>query len=649
MSHQRHPASLRLVKAKINTRAGGISSLRNHFQMFSNGKDYLDTKSFTEALHEDGIDLPATEVSNLFDYIDTDHSGKMSFKEFAAAIDNSYNEKPPETVYAEDVVAVDPCFRDALVCKSAASLRVHLKRFLSRGSNAVKAFKTFVHRKGTNESESKIMLREFKAGLRSFDIQASDEAATALFKELDSQNDGYIDFGEFATAFFGTDAKKSLARTTDWVRQNKQAKARERQMIQMKALETQLENPFAVLKRKIQRGHGGTSLQVAFRRFKSTLCGKQDAVDFKGFQHALRELEIEVPADKAMKAFKKIDTDNSGIITFKEFRDSMYEKKNMVRTTVDWTLKQAREREEKLARYTDNASLIKDPATLYTVLRDMFAAKGRGQRQAFTKFMRRSGSTDALINVQEMKRALRINGIRCDTGVIERLFAHLDPDGDDEVNFTEFSKAFFDDDLSKVKNLNAPAIQRKKQRNQTPGQLTLDPAPVDTPAIRNLKTKLLTLSLGDIHAEFTEHKTVAFQSKLRDAVDLRGLRDCFVNLGVSVPIKILKQLFYEVDSNNRGYITFKQFTQTVGFKEATPATKKRMQRTSKKFPTLVKAPANFKPFRAARAATPQAPESPSIYFKRNMNDGMAAAFRNEVRRRKLVAASRARAKSPFAY
>ena len=35
-------------------------------------------------------------------------------------------------------------------------------------------------------------------------------------------SDGYIDFGEFATAFFGTDAKKSLARTTDWVRQNKQ-------------------------------------------------------------------------------------------------------------------------------------------------------------------------------------------------------------------------------------------------------------------------------------------------------------------------------------------------------------------------------------------------------------------------------------------
>ena len=72
----------------------------------------------------------------------------------------------------------------------------------------------------------------------------------------------------------------------------------------------------------------------------------------------------QVPADKALEAFKKIDTDNSGIVTFKvshaqpraqlyialtqktwtsqEFRDSMYEKKNMVRTTVDWTLKAVR-------------------------------------------------------------------------------------------------------------------------------------------------------------------------------------------------------------------------------------------------------------------------------------------------------------------
>ena len=84
-----------------------------------------------------------------------------------------------------------------------------------------------------------------QAGLRSFGIRASDRATTDLFTELDGQkyasqtpmhacihmrahahsrvvSDGYIDFGEFATAFFGTDAKKSLARTTDWVRQNKQ-------------------------------------------------------------------------------------------------------------------------------------------------------------------------------------------------------------------------------------------------------------------------------------------------------------------------------------------------------------------------------------------------------------------------------------------
>jgi len=553
-------------------------------------------------------------------------------------------------VYAEDVVEVDPCFRDALVCKSAASLRVHLKRYLSKGSNAVKAFKTFVDRKGTSESEGRILLREFKAGLRSFGIRASDLASSDLFKELDGQNDGYIDFGEFATAFFGTDAKKSLARTTDWVRQNKQAVARRRQMMQMEALQAKIKDPFKILKRKIQTGQGGASLQVAFRRFKSTLCGKQDAVDFKGFQHALKELEIEIDREKALATFKKIDTDNSGTISFKEFRDSMYEKKNMVRSTVDWTIKRAREREAALARYTDNASLIRDPATLYTVLRDMFVSAGRNQRTAFSKFMRRSGSTDALINVQEMKRALRIGGIRTDSGVIERLFAHLDPDCDEEVTFTEFSKAFFDDDLSKIKNLNAPAIQRKKKRSETPGPLTLDPVPVDTPALRKLKAKLRTLSTADVHNEFMEHKTNAFAAKTRDAVDLRGLRDCFVHLGISVPTKTLKQMFYEVDVDNRGFITFKQFANAVGF-QLQSASKKPVRRAkqSKKFPTLVRPAPNFKTFKAPRAVTPQVPESPTVYFKRNMSDSMTAAFRNEIRRRKLRAAARAKAKSAFSY
>ena len=35
--------------------------------------------------------------------------------------------------------------------------------------------------------------------------------------------------------------------------------------------------------------------------------------------------------------------------------------------------------------------------------------------------------------------------------------------------------------------------------------------------------------------------------------------------GISVPTKTLKQMFYEVDVDNRGFITFKQFANAVGF------------------------------------------------------------------------------------
>ena len=113
--------------------------------------------------------------------------------------------------------------------------------------------------------------------------------------------------------------------------------------------------------------------------------------------------------------------------------------------------------------------------------------------------------------------------------------------------------------------------------------------------------------------------------------------------GISVPTKTLKQMFYEVDVDNRGFITFKQFANAVGFQLVervlcTPAcayaalswefcfsrvgvltpvhtriipqqsaSKKPVRRAkqSKKFPRLVRPAPNFKTFKAPRAVTPQ--------------------------------------------
>ena len=80
------------------------------------------------------------------------------------------------------------------------------------------------------------------------------------------------------------------------------------------SLENEVSDPFAHLKAKIKKGEGGTSLRLAFRRFKTTLATAKggEGVNFKGFCKCLTTLGIRLSETNVRKVFDRIDENNSG-------------------------------------------------------------------------------------------------------------------------------------------------------------------------------------------------------------------------------------------------------------------------------------------------------------------------------------------------
>ena len=82
----------------------------------------------------------------------------------------------------------------------------------------------------------------------------------------------------------------------------------------MCSVEEEVSDPFAHLQAKIKSGQGGTSLRLAFRRFKSTLSSAHggEGVAFKGFFKAFETLGIKLSKANARKVFDRIDENKSG-------------------------------------------------------------------------------------------------------------------------------------------------------------------------------------------------------------------------------------------------------------------------------------------------------------------------------------------------
>jgi len=558
---------VRLLRAKVKRRKGGMFRIRDAFDMFcdsENGK--LNFKRFKAALESENIQLLATQASNLFDYIDKDYTGQIDFEDFKREIFHRSHEESHFDIdkAATRTRSLEKFTHGRQNVASVPHLRNALRKYFLHDKNALSAFHRF--RKGKKTSNAEITFMDFKSALKAFNFDVSDLIAGELFGQIETSGDGKIDFQEFAKEFFGNDTQRYLARTTDWILGIKKGRAKEREKIQMSMMN--IPEPFEVLKRKIRFGFGGISCRLAFRRFKTTLCVKE-SVDFTGFKKALVHLGIQIGEKDARTVFDHVDKDKSGIVDYEEFQSAIYggDGGPSLEST-DWTLRNARDKAKRVAQFTNSCNLVRLPSQLYNLLRAMFVSVSSYRQDAFRKFMNTSGTSNSQITVDQMKRAIRLKGLKTAPGIAERLFLHLDTDGSGGLSFNEFAKAFFDENLSQKYNLNQAPVRKRRSHFEMDGaEEEFDESKVaskqspSSNAIIVLREKIARLKVNGraLKEAFRKHKTQSASTTKPTAVDLRGMRDALISEGIKFENHILKQIFFELDRGNRGFITFQDF------------------------------------------------------------------------------------------
>lgn len=160
-----------------------------------------------------------------------------------------------------------------------------------------------------------------------------------------------------------------------------------------------------------------------------------------------------------------------------------------------------------------------------------------------------------------------MHGFNCAAYVPERLFAHLDPDGNGQITIQEFTQGFFERDLSDDVNLDLPPKRRAKRKGTARNKIVSLNAP-DTPddLMKRLKAEICTLDSEKLRRNFRRFRCDVFEKAMQSqSVDLRGLKKALESCGcTNLDRATLKGLFFAIDVKNQGFISFKQLASFVG-------------------------------------------------------------------------------------
>ena len=139
-----------------------------------------------KALEKIGMVLPSDQaMQDLFRFYDTDHSGELDYKEFAAIITGEVGSKSPQKSVSMSVRQEGEA--------AAQKLR---DRLAARGGRGIiglaRQFKIM-----DDDNSKELDIQEFTKALRDFRVEISSNDIQALFKYIDRNRSGAIDYDEF--------------------------------------------------------------------------------------------------------------------------------------------------------------------------------------------------------------------------------------------------------------------------------------------------------------------------------------------------------------------------------------------------------------------------------------------------------------------
>lgn len=434
----------------------------------------------------------------LFNLMDTNATGKIEFAEFAKGIMGKNATRLKDAVdwsrkAGEKKAAALAKYNKAL---HVVNTKEHLKKLLrmklaTKGSEK-DAFVYLERLAGTASMGRGVNRKAFALAMKKMNMNASEGAINSLYRELDPDNDGTVDFNEFTNIMMGS--KKSdltgIAQSKDSldsIKHAQVAKQYKRQQKVAKKAYRAMEDPLAILKRKLkQRTSGQTGMLKIFKKFREIAQAAGDSINFRQFKQALYQLQLRVSDVECRKAFAKLDSDHSGYIDYQEFLTKLLGKDvTTLKTGVDWGVAKAKHEESikhqaLKARFTINTA---------AKLRDALQKKAEDMGspwKAFNYYRKIGGSDGKGIRLEQFKTAIKHSGMFATEAAIEALFKQLDVNPDASVDFKEFAKGVleFDKDKQKVGQnfMSGDALDAQKR------QRAIDRANVKDPQRRRRNT-----------------------------------------------------------------------------------------------------------------------------------------------------------------
>ena len=342
-------------------------SLKKAFEAFDENKDGNITRlEFLKAFKAMELGVSDSDVEQVFQSFDVNHTGTIDYREFIERIQGL--ERRP-SIRGENM--------------EERIMELVKKRIAEKNLSIRQAFLAF-----DDNKDGKISEPEFLKAFRIMDLGVHDNEARSLFKSIDKNNSGTIDYQEFCEQVQSTRVERSSTQSFQTVKSERPTDALLDQ-IRSRIREKNL------------------SVREAFLAFDDNKDGK---INESEFLKTMKIMELGVSDLEIRNLFRFFDKDRTGTIEYREFCD-------------------------KVQVSAPRPSSVSSEDELINRIRIRINEKNLSIRQAFLAF---DENKDGSISKPEFLKAFRIMDLGVTDSEVERLFSHLDSSRRGSIDYKIF-------------------------------------------------------------------------------------------------------------------------------------------------------------------------------------------------------------------
>jgi len=295
-----------------------------------NSSGTLEKDELLSLLENYHIKLSEGDMDRLMAMIDTDGSGKISYREF-----NDYFGADIAGGKFENGGGMESALATAEDTRAEKHEEIRKERSYNYHKNwttidFMNAMETIlmtrartvrrIFRVADNDKSGCIDAREWHAALRQLNLEMSPVKAKEFFDALDKDGDGHINYREFVNAFGDIVAgyRDTGIMTAHLIRQEKRKKEFGNALRQPCHVPKVPRYTVKQIKELVARRLGG-KYKSACAAFRNIDMDKGGCLDKSELRHFIKTLNVELVEEDYEMLYRELDCDNSGSINYEEF------------------------------------------------------------------------------------------------------------------------------------------------------------------------------------------------------------------------------------------------------------------------------------------------------------------------------------------